>query len=270
MPSASGGSRPRGARAQRPRGARAAADAAPTRAKRERDPLLAAICHDLRAPLASVTMGASFVLQSTPDEAANARTRRILQAMLRSCGQMDRLVRNFADLSEIEADAVQLRLAQQDAREMLELAARAVGEEAASRGVRVEVPLAEQPEEPLTLRCDRDRLLRALVHLAENAVRHAPEGSAVTLEAVGAGGELTFRVTDRGPGLSDELREHLFDRQWHATRAGRSGSGFGLAIARGFALAHGGRLEASPAEAAATTFALTVPASGPAAEPAAG
>lgn len=265
MPSASGGSRPRGARAQRPRGARAAADAAPTRPKRERDPLLAAICHDLRAPLASVTMGASFVLQSTPDEPANARTRRILEAMLRSCAQMDRLVRNFADLSEIEADALQLRLAEHDAREVLELAARAVHEEAASRGVRVEVLPAEQP---VTVRCDRDRLLRALVHLAENAVRHAPEGSAVTLEASAADGELTFRVTDRGPGLSDQLREHLFDRQWHATRAGRSGSGFGLAIARGFALAHGGRLEASPAEAAATSFELTVPASGPTAEPA--
>ena len=52
--------------------------------KRGRDPLLAAICHDLRAPLAAVTMGANFVLQTTPRDDASARSVKILEAMLRS------------------------------------------------------------------------------------------------------------------------------------------------------------------------------------------
>ena len=74
-----------------------------------RDQLLAAICHDLRAPLAAVTMGANFVLSTTPEETANTRSRRVLQAMLRSCRQMERLVRDFGDLSEIEANAEKIR-----------------------------------------------------------------------------------------------------------------------------------------------------------------
>src|SRR5262245_56907475 len=60
-------------------------------AKKGRDPLLAGICHDLRAPLAAVTMGANFVLQTTPDDTTNARSRRVLSAILRSCKQMARL-----------------------------------------------------------------------------------------------------------------------------------------------------------------------------------
>ncbi len=74
--------------------------------KRGRDPLLAAICHDLRAPLAAVTMGANFVLQTTQRDEQNARSVKILEAMLRSCTQMERLIRNFADLSEIDGNAV--------------------------------------------------------------------------------------------------------------------------------------------------------------------
>src|SRR3954470_7926339 len=89
---------------------------------KERDPLLAAICHDLRAPLAAVTMGANFVLQTTQRDNEHTRSVKILEAMLRSCTQMERLIRNFADLSEIEGNAVSLRLGLHDAGEMVELA----------------------------------------------------------------------------------------------------------------------------------------------------
>src|SRR6185369_9247371 len=88
------------------------------------DSLLASICHDLRAPLAAVTMGANFVLQTTP-EGEDGRSRRVLQAILRSCKQMERIVRDFGDLSEIEGDAVYLRLGVHDPGEMLEIAAEA-------------------------------------------------------------------------------------------------------------------------------------------------
>ena len=49
-------------------------------------------------------------------------------------------------------------------------------------------------------------------------------------------------MTDRGAGLSPQVRKNLYDRHWHAKRANRVGAGFGLAIARGFLAAHGGRL----------------------------
>src|SRR5947207_3240871 len=99
-----------------------------------RDPLLASICHDLRAPLAAVTMGTNFVLQTTENDEAHGRQRRILEAMLRSCSQMERLVRTFADLSEIEARSLSLRVGDHDAREMLEIAANAANEAAKVRG----------------------------------------------------------------------------------------------------------------------------------------
>jgi two-component system sensor histidine kinase BaeS len=184
---------------------------------------VASVCHDLRAPLSSVTMGASFVLQSTPDDAANARSRRVLEAMLRACAQMDRLVRNLADLAEIEGGWGELRLAEHGVQEMLAMA----GEPARSRSVAVAI---DAPAD-LKLRCDRDRVLTALGHFVDNAARHAPEGSEVRLTAAARDGTVVFAVADRGPGPTPEAQAHLFEVH------GRSR---GLAIARGFAELHGG------------------------------
>lgn len=219
-----------------------------------KDPLLAAICHDLRAPLAAVTMGANFVLQTTPEDEASGRSRRVLQAVLRSCKQMERLVRDFGDLSQIEADAVELRRGVHDTGQMLAIAVEAHRETAGTKGVTLDLTAGDA----IVLHCDRDRLLRALDHLLENAVRHAPEGSTIGVAARLAGEDVAFTVTDHGPGIGAETLEHLYDRSWHGRRASRVGAGLGLAVVRGFVLAHGGRVDVAtqPGE---TTFTLAIP-----------
>jgi signal transduction histidine kinase len=229
--------------------------------QRGRDPLLAAICHDLRAPLAAVTMGTNFVLQTTQRDPANARSVKILEAMLRSCTQMERLIRNFADLSEIEGDSLTLRLGLHDAGEMAELAANAMAENARARSVTLDVRKANPP---ITVTCDRDRFLRALGHIVENAVKVAPEGSTVTIAVSQRGDEVCFAVTDHGEGLSPQVKKNLYDRHWHAKRANRVGAGFGLAIARGFLAAHGGHLDVDSHPGSMTTFTLCTPTRGPA------
>jgi signal transduction histidine kinase len=236
------------------------ASSPPSTRKRGRDPLLSAICHDLRAPLAAVTMGANFVLQTTQRDDASARSVKILEAMLRSCSQMERLIRNFADLSEIEADSVALRLGLHDAGEMLEIAAAAIGEAALARSVAIEV---HKPEAHVTMTCDRDRVLRSIGHVVENAVKLAPSGSTVTLSVALHGADVCFAVTDRGPGLTPQVRRNLYDRHWHGKRASRVGAGFGLAIARGFLAAHGGRIAVESRPDVETTFTLCAPKDGP-------
>lgn len=222
---------------------------------KKRDPLLAAVCHDLRAPLAAVTMGANFVLQTTERVDGNARSVKILEAMLRSCGQMERLIRNFGDLSAIEADAVELRRVDHEVGAMLEVVAEGAMERAAAKRLEVEVA---KPGAPLTISCDHDRLVRALGHLLDNAIAAAPEGSKVTLSAERRGDKVAFTVVDRGAGPDGEAREHLFDRAWLTKKAGRVGTAFGLAIARGFARAHGGELALTSKPGEPTTFTLEV------------
>lgn len=240
-------------------GAEAAAKAGSARKKeRAKDPLLAAICHDLRAPLAAVTMGANFVLQTTPEDEASGRSRRVLQAILRSCKQMERLVRDFGDLSEIESDALELRMGIHDSGQMLEMAAEAARQNALARNIEIGVRRAEPP--PL-LRCDRERMLRAIAHVLDNAVRFSPDGGSVSLTEEVRDGDVRISVSDQGPGLSEETLANLYDRTWHAKRAERVGAGLGLAIVKGFLRAHGGRIEIATTPGA-TTFTLVLPRDG--------
>jgi signal transduction histidine kinase len=168
---------------------------------------------------------------------------------------MERLVRDFGDLSEIESNAVVLRAGVHDAGEMVELAAESARQNLGTKNVKIAV---ERPDRPVLVRCDRERMLRAFAHVVENAVRFAPDGSAVVLRLVEDDDEVSFAVEDHGDGLSDETRAHLYDRAWHASRADRVGAGLGLAIANGVVLAHEGAIDVR-SEPGSTTFALRIP-----------
>src|SRR5262249_13869251 len=87
---------------------------------------------------------------------------------------------------------------------------------------------------------------RALTNLVENAIRHAPNGSSVTLKAAAQEGGVDLRVGDAGSGVPTELRERIFD-PFVQLDAGnptlsRSGRGLGLAFCKLVASAHGGRI----------------------------
>ncbi|HEY8545373.1 MAG TPA: HAMP domain-containing sensor histidine kinase [Acidimicrobiales bacterium] len=104
-------------------------------------------------------------------------------------------------------------------------------------------------EGPASLPCplDEPTVRRAIANLVDNAVRHAPAGTAVTVTVAGDDAEAAVTVADHGPGVPADQQERVFERFWRAPGADRdrdagsgSGSGLGLPIARQVARAHGG------------------------------
>ncbi|WP_116948801.1 sensor histidine kinase [Jiangella endophytica] len=86
---------------------------------------------------------------------------------------------------------------------------------------------------------DEATVRRAVANLVDNAVRHAPRGSAVDVVLERRGAELAVVVTDHGPGIAAAELAHAFEPFWHGSRDAH-GTGLGLPIARQIALAHGG------------------------------
>ncbi|MHB8059807.1 MAG: sensor histidine kinase [Gaiellaceae bacterium] len=110
--------------------------------------------------------------------------------------------------------------------------------------------------EPTTVEGDPDRLERAVGNLLENAAKWSEEGGLVEIGL--SGGELSVR--DRGPGIPDEDKPHVFERFYRAAAArGMPGSGLGLAIVREVAEAHGGTVEAADAEGGGALLRLKLP-----------
>ncbi len=240
---------------ERERAARAAAEAAIG----TRDDVLAVVSHDLRDPLSTIAMSAALQLETPLPE---PRRRDQLEAIRRAAGRMDRLIGDLLDAAAIEAGRLSVVPAPTDVAPMLRECCEAFLEPAAGKRQRLECR-AERSVPPVL--ADRGRVIQALGNLIGNAVKFTPEGGRITVRAEPAGKEVSFSVSDTGPGIPAGDLPHIFERFWQARRTGVAGAGLGLAIAKGIVEAHGGRIHVDSELGRGTTFRFTLPAA-PAAE----
>jgi two-component system sensor histidine kinase KdpD len=107
------------------------------------------------------------------------------------------------------------------------------------------------------VRVDAKAVAEVVYTLLDNAAKYSPAGTHIRVRGESAGdGSVRLSVEDEGPGVPLELRERVFDKFFRAMRDGDSGTpkpsgtGMGLAIAKGIAEAHGGRIHIEDAHGA--------------------
>jgi signal transduction histidine kinase len=105
---------------------------------------------------------------------------------------------------------------------------------------------------------DAVQIERALANLIENAVKFSPPGGRVHVGVTTTSDEAIVRVVDQGIGLPQTELERVFEPFYRRDRNG-GGAGLGLAIARGFVAANGGRTWAESRPGQGATFALALP-----------
>ena len=198
----------------------------------------AGVAHEIRNPIASMRLRAEGALAHQDD---GARTATALAAIL---GQVDRLDRLSGELL-----AMTQRAAPEPEAVDLEPFLLACAHDHEKPGVTLVVHAEGRGW------FDRDMIRRALDNLVQNALRHTPQGGAVTLSAETSPGRLRLSVADTGTGVDATLRDTLFE-PFVTSRA--DGTGLGLAIAREMVLAHGGALTLQPA-ATGAAFCLSLP-----------
>ena len=228
-----------------------------------RTALLAAVSHDLRTPLSGIKASVSTL--RTPDLDLAAEDRATLLADVEgSADRLQALIDNLLDMSRLDAGAVHARRSAVALDEVVPRALAGVPPERLD-DVRLDVP-----EDLPLVDADAGLLERAVGNVVENALRHSGPGSPVVVTAERLRDRVVLRVVDRGPGIPDAHKDDAFTAfQRLGDAPAGHGVGLGLAVARGFAQACGGTLEADDTPGGGLTMvfdlALAPPAPGGAA-----
>ena len=213
--------------------------------------VIQAVSHDLRTPLATIEQALDG-LESDDLELTDVDRQALLETIRAEHVRLKRLVENLLDLSRIQAGAAAARPELWTAEELV---AQALDELRGEDRVLVSAPTDLPP-----VRVDATQIQRALANVLENALRLSPPGEPVTVRLTATRKEVLIRVTDRGPGIPEAEWERIFE-PFHrvAGRSDEPGAGLGLAIARGFAEANGGRMWLESKEGQGASFVLALP-----------
>lgn len=206
--------------------------------------------HELRTPLAILTAEVELAHDRSTDETV----RRGLDTALAEAGRLSGLVDDLLVLAR--ADNGHLEASRPlDLDELVDRVVARFGTLAARRGVRLRAAGAA------VVRADAGGVERAVANLVDNALRHTPDGGAVTVAVRATGAESAeIAVRDTGPGVPADRLPLLFDRfsRVDDARHERGGAGLGLAIVAAVATAHGGRVTAVNAPGGGLTVTLAL------------
>jgi signal transduction histidine kinase len=215
--------------------------------------LVAWASHDLRTPVASI----QAMLDAVEDGLASMEE--YMPALRQQTQTLALLIDDLFELARIDAGALTLELRKAQLPQLVSHCVAGLEAEARARQVRLESRLDDALPD---VRCAPEHVQRVLLNLVTNALRHTPSDGSVLVRARRRAGELEVSAEDTGVGLSSEAQQRMFERFWRGdasrTRAS-GGAGLGLAIARGFVEAQGGRIWAENRPEGGARFAFTLP-----------
>jgi signal transduction histidine kinase len=226
-------------------------------ASQHKSQFVANMSHELRTPLAAM-LGYAELLQEGIYGGLPEKSLPILMRIQSNGNHLLGLINTVLDISKIEAGQFKLNLAEYALGSIVETVTVATESLAETK----KLILKTEVVKPLPIGLgDEQRLTQVLLNLVGNAIKFTDVGE-VCIAAGAANGHFTVSVSDTGPGIPPEEREHIFEkfRQVDSsnTRA-KGGTGLGLAIAREIVEMHGGRIWVESTLGQGSTFRMELP-----------
>jgi two-component system sensor histidine kinase KdpD len=234
--------------------ARAIEDASHAEAARQsevlKSALLDSLAHDIKTPLTSIKAAVTSLLGTTAPADCE-----LLTIINEEADRLNQLAAEVIAMARVEAGKLHLEKFPVTAAELLESALADLAGLRQGRPVTILVA----PGLP-RVECDPELVQQVVKQLIENAFKYSPEASPLTVSAVRKGEKIVIGVADRGAGIDEDERAHIFEKFFRGRRYRfeTKGTGMGLAIAKGIVEAHGEKIwvESEPGQGSAFYFSL--------------
>ncbi|MDB2407919.1 ATP-binding protein [Jannaschia sp.] len=230
-------------------------DIAAQRAAEEmKDNFISVVSHELRTPLTSIRGALGLVLAPTAGPALPPAKEKMLRIANRNAERLVHLVNEILDSQKIRAGEMTFDIEDQPLRPIITAAIHAIDHYAPEKDLHITFDNRAGDGQAAV---DAHRLALVLQNLLSNATKFAPQGSEITVTSRIVGDAIRLSVTDRGPGVPEDFRDHVFDRFRQAQAAhdrAAGGTGLGLNIAKTFVIAMGGRIWFETETNVGTTF----------------
>ncbi len=226
---------------------------------------IADVTHELRTPL-TVIKGTIETLEDGALDDLEGREP-LLASMGRETDRLIRLVNELLVLTRADAGSLQLNLQLLDLAELAKTRCEVFSGLATRQGITFGVSqLAGEMTGASSLTpkvlADPDRLSQVIDNLLDNAIRHSPENSTITVTIQPANGGVECSVADQGTGIPAQHLPFIFERFYRVDSSRNrknGGTGLGLAIARALIHAHAGYISAESTEGQGTTIRFWLP-----------
>lgn len=221
-----------------------------------RKELLAIVSHDLRNPLASISMAVDLLKSAMLNGTVQDIIEEYIDLIGRNANEARRLIDDLLDMERMAAGKVTLQVEPHDINEIIHYSFKTIRHQAPDKEITLRGNCSEVKAIVL---CDRGRISQVLSNLTSNALKFTPSGGKVGLSVDCKKEEVQISVSDTGPGIPNDMHEKIFERFWQIGKKDRNGLGLGLYISKMIVEAHRGRIWVDSRLGEGSTFHFTLP-----------
>lgn len=223
-----------------------------SRAEKTKNDFISSVSHELRTPLTAIAGWTDTVESGLDDHTLAVQGLDIIKKETRRLSQM---VEELLDFSRIESGGMRLQTEPFDLRGELYDAVFTYTDMLRQEGLRIEY---EEPEEPLMVFADRNRMKQVFLNIIDNAGKYGKDGDRVQVSAEAQEGSCVVHIRDFGQGIPPDELPFVKQKFYKGSAKGR-GAGIGLSVCSDIVQLHGGTLNIESTQGQGTDVSITLP-----------
>ncbi|MDP3791775.1 MAG: HAMP domain-containing sensor histidine kinase [Candidatus Omnitrophota bacterium] len=213
------------------------------------------VSHEFKNPLFVIKEALDLVMEEKGSSLSD-KQKELLGYAMKDTKRLTRLVTDLLDLARIESGHVELKKEKIDIASLADEIIDSRRPEYSKKNI---VIIKHMDQNAGFVYADSDKLTEVIINILDNAIKYSPNGSEITIHLRGNADEIYFEISDKGPGITKENCEKVFDKFERIITGNQEGTGLGLAIAKDIINLHNGKIWVESVPGSGSKFIFTLP-----------